>query len=89
MFNVTDLTELDKIFKINVDGEYILQRYAQGKEEDKILHNKNEIRHAQCQIESDTYHDYFLCAADTIFSRDYLWEFLNDISGEWPKKSEP
>ena len=88
LFNVTDLTELDKIFKINVDGEYILQRYAQGKEEDKILHNKNEIRHAQCQIESDTYHDYFLCAADTIFSRDYLWEFLNDISGEWPKKSE-
>ena len=89
LFNVTDLTKLDKIFKINVDGEYILQRYAQGKEEDKILHNKNEIRHAQCQIESDTYHDYFLCAADTIFSRDYLWEFLNDISGEWPKKSEP
>ena len=89
LFNVTDLTELDKIFKINVDGEYIIQRYAQGKEEEKILHNKKEIKYAQCQIDSDTYHDYYICAADTIFSKDYLFEFLNDLSGEWPVNPVP
>jgi uncharacterized protein YkuJ len=85
MFNVNDLTELDKIFKIDVDGEYIIQRYAEGKDESKIIHNKKEIRYAQCQLDTDTYHDYYVCAADTIFSKDYLWEFLNDISGEWAK----
>ena len=85
MFNVSDLTDLDQIFKIDVDGEYIVQRYAEGKDEEEILHNKNEIRYAQCQLETDTYHDYYVCAADTIFSKDYLWELLNDLSGEWAK----
>ena len=88
MFNVNDLTDLENIFKIDVDGDYIIQRYAQGKEESKILHNKNEIRNAQCQIQMDTYHDFYVCAADTIFSKEYLWEFLNDISGEWSINSE-
>ena len=88
MYNVTDLTELDKMFKIDVDGEYIIQRYAEGKDEGKILHNKKEIRIAQCQIQTDTYHDYYVCAADTIFSVEYMYEFLNNLSGEWAIKSE-
>ena len=86
MFNVTDLTELDKIFKINVDGEYIKQRYAEGKEEKKILHNKKEIDKAQCQIATDTFHDYYNCVNDPIFSGDFFFEFLNDLSGEWAIK---
>jgi len=40
LFNVTDLTELDKIFQIDVDGEYIIQRYTQAVDEKKILHKK-------------------------------------------------
>ena len=83
LFNVTDLTDLDKIFKLDVDGEYIIQRYAQAKDEKELLHNKKEIRQAQCQIETDHFHEYFVCAYDTIFTPDYLFEFLNDISGEW------
>ena len=88
LFNVSDLTQLEDIFKIDVDGEYIKQRYAEGKNETKIIHNKKEIRTAQCQIETDNYHDYYVCNADTIFSADYLFEFLNDLSGEWPTKPE-
>ena len=88
MFKVNDLTELEKIFKIDVDGEYIIQRYAQGKDENKIVHNKKEINEAQCQIQTDTYHDFYVCAADTIFSKEYFFEFLNDLSGEWVKNPE-
>ena len=88
MFKVNDLTELDKIFKIDVDGDYIIQRYAEGKDEKKIVHNKKEINEAQCQIQTDTYHDFYVCAADTIFSKEYFFEFLNDLSGEWVKNSE-
>ena len=88
MFKVNDLTELDKIFKIDVDGDYIIQRYAEGKDEKKIVHNKKEINEAQCQIQTDTYHDFYVCAADTIFSKEYFFELLNDLSGEWVKTSE-
>ena len=88
MFKVNDLTELDKIFKIDVDGDYIIQRYAEGKDENKIVHNKKEINEAQCQIQTDTYHDFYVCAADTIFSKEYFFELLNDLSGEWVKTSE-
>ena len=88
MFKVNDLTELDKIFKIDVDGDYIIQRYAEGKDEKKIVHNKKEINEAQCQIQTDTYHDFYVCAADTIFSKEYFFELLNDLSGEWAKTSE-
>ena len=86
LFNVTDLTELDKIFKINVDGDYVIQRYAEGKEEKKVLHNKKEINKAQCQISTDTFHDYYNCVDDKIFSGDFLFELLNDLSGEWAIK---
>lgn len=88
MFKVNDLTELDKIFKIDVDGDYIIQRYAEGKDEKKIVYNKKEINEAQCQIQTDTYHDFYVCAADTIFSKEYFFELLNDLSGEWVKTSE-
>ena len=88
MFKVNDLTELDKIFKIDVDGDYIIQRYAEGKDEKKIVHNKKEINEAQCQIQTDTYHDFYVCAADTIFSKEYFFELLNDLSGEWVKTLE-
>ena len=89
LFNVTDLTELDKIFQIDVDGEYIIQRYTQAVDEKKILHKKKEIRVAQCQIGTDTFHEYFTCAYDTIFSPDYLFEFLNTMSGEWSVNPQP
>ena len=86
LFNVSDLTQLDKIFKMNVDGDYIIQRYAEGKEEKKVLHNKKEINKAQCQIETDTFHDYYNCVDDKIFSGDFFFELLNDLSGEWAIK---
>lgn len=82
-FNVTDLTDLQKIFQINVDGDYLVQRYAEGKKPEKLIHNKKEVRKAQCQIENDNYHDYYICAADTVFDVAYFFEFLNEISGEW------
>ena len=86
LYNVTDLTELDKIFKINVDEGYTMQRYAEGKDESKVLHNKNEINIAQCQIESDTFHDFYTCLNDPIFTGNFAFEILNDLSGEWPIK---
>ena len=86
LFNVSDLTQLDKIFKMNVDGDYIIQRYAEGKEEKKVLHNKKEINKAECQIQSDTFHDYYTCIDDTIFSGQFFFELLNDLSGEWALK---
>ena len=73
---------------MNVDGDYIIQRYAEGKEEKKVLHNKKEINKAQCQIQSDSFHDYYTCVDNSIFSGDFFFEFLNDLSGEWALKDE-
>ena len=64
------------------------ERLVELKDENKIVHNKKEINEAQCQIQTDTYHDFYVCAADTIFSKEYFFEFLNDLSGEWVKNPE-
>ena len=86
LFNVTDLTQIDKIFKINVDGDYLINRYADGRDPKKLIHNKKEIDKAQCQISTDTFHDYYNCLDDKIFSGAIFFETLNNIAGEWAIK---
>ena len=86
LFNVTDLSQLDKIFKINVDGDYLIYRYGEGTDAKKLLHNKKEIDKAQCHISTDTFHDYYNCVDNKIFSGDFFFEILNSLSGEWALK---
>ena len=85
LFNVSDLTEREQMCSINVEGEYIQKRYSDNASE-KQIHNKKEIRKAECQIQSDTFHDYYTCIDDTIFSGQFFFELLNDLSGEWALK---
>lgn len=82
LFNVTDLTELDKVFSINVEGQYIQKRYCDNVDENK-LHDKKEIRKAECCISTDSYYDYFVCTEQSMFTTAYFHKLLNDISGEW------
>ena len=86
LFNVTDLSQLDKIFKINIDGNYLIYRYGEGTDAKKLLHNKKEIDKAQCHISTDTFHDYYNCVDNKIFSGDFFFEILNSLSGEWAIK---
>ena len=82
LFNVSDLTEMDKMCSINVEGEYIKKRHCDNADE-KTLHDKKEIRKAECTITTDSYHDYYICTEQSMFSTAYFYELLNDISGEW------
>ena len=87
LFNVTDLTEIENMTKINVEGEYIMKRYADTATE-KQMHDKKEIKKAKCTITTDSHVDYVKCAEIGLFSTDYFYSVLNDISGEWGKKEE-
>ena len=59
-----------------------------AKEIDFSQINNNDDKEIQQITLTDNYHDFFVCASDTIFSGNYLFEFLNDLSGEWAKKPE-
>ena len=85
LFNVTDLTEMEKMCSIDVEGEYIKKRYTDNISEDKT-HDKKEIVKAQCTITTDSYSDYFTCTEQSIFTYAYFKELVNDISGEWIKE---
>ena len=85
LFNVSDLTEREQMCSINVEGEYIQKRYSDNASE-KQIHNKKEIRKAECTITTDSYYDYFVCTEQSIFTKAYLYKLLNDISGEWGKE---
>jgi hypothetical protein len=50
------------------------------------LSDKKEIRKAECQISTDSYYDYFVCTEQSMFTEDYFYKLLNDISGEWGKE---
>ena len=41
---------------------------------------------AQCHISTDTFHDYYNCVDNKIFSGDFFFEILNSLSGEWALK---
>lgn len=87
LFNVTDLTEIEKMTQIDVEGEYIMKRYADSATE-KQMHDKKEIKKAKCTITTDSHNDYVKCAEIGLFSVDYFYNALSDISGEWGKKEE-
>jgi hypothetical protein len=73
--------------QINVEGEYILKRYADSANEKK-MHDKLEIKKAKCTITTDSFSDYFKCTEQGIFNEEYLYLTINDISGEWGKNPE-
>ena len=82
LFNVTDMTQIEEMTKINVEGEYILKRYADSATE-KQMHDKKEIKKAQCTITTDSFEDYFKCTEQGIFNLEFFYKTLSDISGEW------
>ena len=85
LFNVSDLTEREQMWSINVEGEYIKKRYSDNASE-KQMHDKKEILKAECTITTDSYYDYFACTEQSIFTTAYFYKLLNDISGEWGKE---
>ena len=87
LFNVTDMTEIEKMTQINVEGEYIMKRYADSATE-KQMHDKKEIKKAKCTITTDSFDDYIKCVELGIFNLDYFYKTLSDISGEWGKTKE-
>ena len=87
LFNVTDMTEIEKMTQINVEGEYIMKRYADSATE-KQMHDKKEIKKAKCTITTDSFDDYIKCVELGIFNLDYFYKTLSDISGEWGKTEE-
>ena len=84
LFNVSDLTQHEAMTQIDVEGEFIKKKYADSADEKK-MHDKKEIKKAKCAILTDSFVDYFKCSEQSIFSIDYYFNLLNDISGEWGK----
>ena len=87
LFNVTDLTQIENMTKIDVEGEYILKRYADSATE-KMMHNKKEIKKAKCTITTDSFRDYYICTEQGIFNGDFFHYTISEISGEWGKTEE-
>ena len=87
LFNVTDMTEIEKMTQINVEGEYIMKRYADSATEEQ-MHDKKEIQKAKCTITTDSYIDYVNCAEVGLISVEFYFSAINDISGEWGIKEE-
>ena len=87
LFNVSDLTQIEEMTKIDVEGQYILKRYADSATE-KQMHDKKEIKKAKCTITKDSFQDYFICSEQGIFNIDFFYQTLSDISGEWGKQPE-
>ena len=87
LFNVTDMSEIEKMTQIDVEGEYIMKRYADSATE-KQMHDKKEIQKAKCAITTDSYNDYVSCAEAGVISVEFYYSIINDISGEWGKKKE-
>jgi 3',5'-cyclic AMP phosphodiesterase CpdA len=87
LFNVSDMTHIEEMTKINVEGEYILRRHADAATE-KQMHDKKEIKKAQCTITTDSFEDYFKCTEQGIFNLEFFYKTLSDISGEWGKNPE-
>ncbi len=88
LFNVTDLTEIEKMCSIDVEGDYILKRRADSDEGQKLMHDKNEIIDASCTIQTDSYKEHSICTEKSIFTAEYWQVLLGDISGEWSKNKE-
>ena len=82
LFNVSDMSHIEEMTKINVEGEYILKRYADSASEKK-MHDKKEIKKAKCTITTDSFQDYFKCTEQGIFNTEFFYKTLSDISGEW------
>ena len=84
LFNVSDLTEIEKMCSIDVEGKYIIKKYADSGTGYSKAHNKKEIKYSKCWIQTDSFHDYYLCTEKSMFTEDYGHELINIISGEWP-----
>ena len=82
LFNVSDMSHIEEMTKINVEGQYILKRYADSASEKK-MHDKKEIKKAKCTITTDSFQDYFKCTEQGIFNSEFFYKTLSDISGEW------
>ena len=82
LFNVSDMSHIEEMTKINVEGKYILKRYADSASEKK-MHDKKEIIKAHCTITTDSFEDYFKCTEQGIFNKDFIYKTLSDLSGEW------
>lgn len=87
LFNVSDLTHIEEMTQIDVEGEYILKRYADSATE-KQMHDKKEIKRAKCTITTDSFKDYYKCTEEGIFTEAFLHDTISDISGEWGKTPE-
>ena len=88
LFNVSDLTEMDKMCSIDVEGDFIIKKYADADQGYKKAHNKKEIKYSKCAIQTDSFHDFYLCSEKSMFTEDYGHELVNLISGEWPVDAE-
>ena len=82
LFNVSDMSHIEEMTKINVEGKYILKRYADSASEKK-MHDKKEIIKAHCTITTDSFEDYFKCTEQGIFNVDFIYKTLSELSGEW------
>ena len=87
LFNVTDMTHIEEMTKINVEGEYILKRYSDAATE-KQMHDRKEIKKAKCIIITDSFEDYFKCTEQGIFNEQFFLKTMSDISGEWGKNPD-
>ena len=84
IFNVSDLSEMTKMTQRKVDGEFIIKRFGDSEVGYSKVNNKNDIKEAQCSIDSVNFSDWMKCAHPTLdINYNHIFTLLNTMSGEW------
>lgn len=83
-FNVTDLTDIEGISKVNVPGRYLFIKYGETEYAKSIENDPEMIKLAECQLKYDTYEEVKACLKKGFeISEEYLHYILNKWGGDW------
>jgi len=84
IFNVSDLTQMEEMTKVNVDKKFIIKRFADSDTGYKNSEKKSELKDAQCSIQSESFGKWMSCAHPKLdVNYNHIFSLLNAINGEW------
>ena len=83
-YNVSDMTQFEKILSINPQGDYIINEYAGSQTGYNLANNKKAIKRAECVLKTDSFLDFHKCKGVKIeFSEEMAIVGLNYLMSPW------
>ena len=83
-YNVSDMTQFEKILSINPQGDYIINEYSGSQIGYNLANNKKAIKRAECVLKTDSFLDFHKCKGVKIeFSEEMAIVGLNYLMSPW------